>query len=131
GEVAWPAWPSSLTGPPAATPRPPGCVAHLSIAELDFQRLSFQQDRLVGHQARDVRKWLNLEIAGEQQRQFLIRLPPGRYRAEFRLLAEPMFGRRYAVARLISLPLFPLSRVSQWIATAAFAVEEPVAPVPE
>lgn len=147
--VDWPNWPEPASvsrrpillrllravlrlwrGSQPVSPPPDPVVAYMTTERLDFQRLSFNKEGLQRRQASPVRKWLNLEVAGEQQRQFLLQLPPGHYKAEFRLVAEPLFGRRYRIARAISHAMFPLSRESQWIATAAIVVEEdPVGPL--
>jgi hypothetical protein len=96
----------------------------LDTRRLDFQRLSFGRRGLRLCEAEEERRWINIEAAGEQQRQFLFPLPEGLYKVEFRIIGTPMFGRRFGFARDISYPLFHLSRSSQWVATAVIATGE-------
>ena len=127
-EGAWPNWPKSPKSSkslPTAPPLPTGCVTYLGTDRLDLTRLTLvkKRQKLGKHQAKEEGiEWLNLEVAGELQRQFLFELPPGCYKVEFRLLGEPLFSGRYL--RFITSPLYSATRVSQWVATAVIAVEE-------
>ena len=62
---------------------------HLSMPQLDFQRLGLdlKEGTLMQYQARDVYPWINLETAGERQRQFLLKLPVSR-RSHTKRLAD-------------------------------------------
>jgi hypothetical protein len=96
-------------------------VRKLETGHLDFQRLSFDHEGLHLYEAGTKRRWINVESAGEQQREFLFNLDDGLYKVEFRLIGTPMFGRRLALTRAITYPVFHLSRASQWVATAVIA----------
>ncbi|MFZ0692982.1 MAG: hypothetical protein WAN51_02330, partial [Alphaproteobacteria bacterium] len=104
-------------------------IARLDAAQLDFQRLSFDK-QLHLYVAKEERKWVNLETAGEQQRQFLFRLEDGLYKVEFRIVGTPMFGRRFGFTRAITNPLFHLSRAGQWVATAVIQISTAAVAMP-
>jgi hypothetical protein len=122
---------SSNVSPKAPTP-----TKELKLYELDFQRLSVgvwpyekkrtlrgrfrsdKQGKLM--QAKPRIQWLNLDPSVTTQRQFLRRLEKGLYRFEFRIVTMPRFGAAFSRIKLL---LFPLSRYSQWAATAVVAVE--------
>src|SRR5262245_19838508 len=109
-------------------PKEPLPFVRRSLEQLDFQRVSIPsgKESLGNQQAEKSREWLNIDPGGTQRREFIQRLQPGLYKLEFRLIASPMFGRRYTFLSLIlALPWASVSKAGQWVATSVVDVPYP------